>query len=93
MHVETLYYLPITQKHIECGQPCEVGNCPIALAIREAVPQATGISVSDQNAVFTLPRWCYHLLDLDQKGREFVIKFDEREKVEPFVLFLKRGQM
>ena len=91
-------HLNITQSHINLGQPKEADRCPIALALREAMPDATEIEVDGQYVTLMLPdvearsftnQWVGYC---DQEAQDFQANFDAditRPHVLPFEMDLE----
>lgn len=75
----------VTQKHLDEGEPCSCANCPVSLAIKEAFvkEKLLGCRVSSTHvaAFFNKQTVCSQL---PQEVTHFVLKFDLKEKVEPF---------
>lgn len=89
MQVKTLYYLPITQQEIACGNAAEPGSCPVALAIYNALPQGEQVSVGTDKVDVYFTNVGYQTLLLSDEGRSFVYRFDTGLSVEPFWLLLE----
>ncbi len=79
--------ISVTAEHIAKGEPENRERCPVALAIMDALPNATAIevtgtllSISHGEQFFTTR--------LPPKASEFVRDFDDSEPVQPFTFDL-----
>lgn len=78
----------VTQEHIDKGKPGAPYSCPVALAIRDSIPNIvnagvgrTTIEMIDQHG-----NWlCY---DAPRSVKKFVIAYDYKKPVEPFNFFM-----
>lgn len=89
MNVETIFFVDITQDHINAGNNCEEDSCAITLAVADAVPQARRIKTDCTNVSFMLDRYEYRDFQLSDEGMNFVHRFDANLPVEPFCLLLR----
>ena len=69
--------IDVTADDIRRGERCTTDRCPVALAIRRAVPDAM-ILVTPTYVIVSTPAWKLNLLDEDMPAgvREFVLSFD-----------------
>lgn len=83
--------IPVTQQHIDGGNPCFSGSCAIALAIYSAIPAATDVLVRFADEPLYAVAW----LRLDGRqvklslGREaywLMYAYDAREQVKPITI-------
>lgn len=81
--------LSITQEDINLGKPGECSKCPVALALKRAVPIATFLEVDTRTIYFHEPpnlRWfAYTPGTVDA----FIQTFDNRKPVAPFQVTLE----
>ena len=77
-------YITVTQDDIDKGSRGESCKCPVALALKRAVPHSDGVEVCEHFFVFhdAGVRWFTSLLPLEVV--RFVEEFDAGGKVEPF---------
>ena len=68
---------------IKSSQPCNFNKCMVAEAIHQKYPTATHIYVDTTVIRFTLDGLRYWFLP-PQNVKDFIVKFDRREKVSPF---------
>lgn len=74
----------VTQKHIKNGKNGDREFCPIALALMDKGSQC----------VTVLHKSCYlngHSYRLPIVAREFILKFDRDQKVEPFEFNIRKN--
>jgi hypothetical protein len=75
--------IKVTDKHIHHGLRNDCGQCPVALAVKDAIPEAQDISVGDDDIDYVL--YGYHracLLDPEVSRR--ISDFDRGRDMEPF---------
>ena len=89
--------VPVTAGHIDRGTPGDCTACPIALAILDAIPQATHAEVawwtcaeneageSGAGATIRLERGILNGR-LGKAADAFVVAFDNGQPVEPFTI-------
>jgi hypothetical protein len=67
----------VTREHIEVGLKKDCGSCPVALAIRSAIPNCAYVSV-DPNRATVLPVAGKPLrrIPLPRTARDFISAFD-----------------
>lgn len=75
----------VTKEHIKKGKPEACSSCPVALALKEAFPEAhhtmagpSQLGLMDEDQGFT------RLWDTPLIVREFITRFDSNKPVEPF---------
>lgn len=71
------------QRHIDAGSRCSSRDCPVALAIAEAVPHGDGDIVSVGQYTFGMEP-SYGDSPLPRAVRDFILRFDGGMEVEPF---------
>lgn len=81
--------ISVTEKHIEQGQRKEMSCCPIALAIKDAVPQAKDVYVGMRWYIWepkAFPAACINGTDfrISRTVAQKAIAFDKGKKIEPF---------
>jgi len=74
----------VTAEHIENGVRENCERCPVALAIMDAFPGASGIYV--ESRVFSISRDGYRRdeIKLPREASEFIWDFDASKTVQPF---------
>lgn len=78
--------LSVTQEHIRKGQKEDACNCPIALALKEALPNWQHVEVDGDIRVTALDE--EFSCDADEQMAAFIERFDEGLAVEPFKKWL-----
>ena len=77
--------IKVEQRHLDKGKAKIAGQCPIALAIKEYLPEFTFVSIGPFKAFIDI--FGYQLVyDLSKNSQEFIHKFDNLEKLEPHVV-------
>lgn len=81
--------ITVTAKHIEQGQRKEMSYCPIALAIKDAVPEAKEVYVGMRWYIWlqkAFPAACINGKDfrVSKRVAQQAIAFDEGKHIEPF---------
>ena len=76
--------IDVTADDIRRGERCTTDRCPVALAIRRAVPDAM-ILVTPTYVIVSTPAWKLNLLDEDMPAgvRAFVLSFDRCTMMYP----------
>jgi len=79
--------LNITLEDIQQGTPSECSKCPIALALKRAVPGITALAVDTSFIYFQEDRKFFVWTPLE--AGDFINNFDRGNFVEPFHLTLE----
>ena len=82
--------IKVTQKNIDKGYRGSCDTCPLALALKEAIPTARLVSVGTESIGFTREgqsRW--KIIKLPPQARFFVDDFDAGKPVKPFEFDLR----
>ncbi len=75
----------VTQKHIDEGKRADCYTCPIALAILDIDPKPVNVQVKYSYVMIYIEKnGKYKQYELPWEAREFISKFDNGKKVEPF---------
>lgn len=75
----------VTQEHIDKGERYNTGGCPIAWALRDALPEGCcGINVHVRVAVWFDDAQVYHQAWLPRPAQDFVVEFDNGYDISPF---------
>lgn len=83
------YEIKVTAEYIRNGVKESCRACPIALAIKAAIP-GTVVSVFDSTVTIYHGKAREKASIYRHDGNDFVIDFDLGEPVEPFTLSLRR---
>ena len=81
----------VTADHIAEGVPGECGECPIALAIAEAIPAAVEVAVYTEHVNIWEPAGCgrdFFTSELPEVAVAFIERFDRIHDGEPFTFDL-----
>jgi len=82
MHPSKNKLIKVTQDHINRGELCCSGHCPVALALMSA--GFTWVSVGLSNMMFTTKSGAKKCVEPPEKVRNFIILFDQSYHVLPF---------
>jgi len=78
----------VTAGHLSLGIPGDCGNCPVALAVEDAFPEATGVSVGDRY-ISMRREGRDELLVIPEDVRDLISAIDNSgQPVEPFTFEL-----
>ena len=83
--------IDLTQADIYRGCPKDAGNCPVALALSRAFPNATHVTVTKNRlSVYDYVN-CKQLVDVPTPRRveRFIGMFDCRDVVKPFSFYIE----
>ena len=83
----TVTRVSVTAEHIAAGTPRSCGECPIALALLAAFPDAIRVDVDTESARLYAPEGRYRAAMPPEAG-EFISRFDDELPVEPFTFNL-----
>lgn len=81
----------VTQEDIEKGIPEHCGKCPIARAIRRAMPDAISVGVGSIGVEW-FDKSGFRVAELPQQAQQFIYYFDFGEPVQPFEFDLEIPQ-
>lgn len=82
-------HIKVTQTHIELGIAVNCRECPIALAVRDAIPNIY-TRVSDGIGIYSLDNRLLGIYTLTDEAKDFISEFDEGALVvEPFEFIAK----
>jgi len=81
----------VKRRHIEAGEVGDCNFCPVALAIRDAIPGVTGVMVDGEDAFFvlTLGEYQSYNASLDGKVKAAINDYDYNGDMKPFKFKLK----
>ena len=85
----------VTQKHISEGRPCACIDCPVALAILDAMPDVTGVEVLwdvdgySVVAELEMRDETRKVVTLPAEAEAFVTALDDGDPVEPFTFTME----
>jgi hypothetical protein len=74
----------VTQEDIDNGERVHCSKCPIALAVHRLFPDAAGVSVAHDIALFNDGLKPFQHFLITEEAREFIRRFDHKMEVEPF---------
>jgi hypothetical protein len=76
--------IKVTQKHINNGIKELCSQCPVALALKDAIPEAIIVKAFEYRLVYlTKNKVCYQAPS-PNSVRDFINRFDASLSVEPF---------
>jgi hypothetical protein len=76
--------IEVTQKHIDKGGRREAGSCPVSLAINDVLADGVYVRVVANAYLFKMGILEITSVRLDENTKQFIIRFDEGESVQPF---------
>lgn len=76
--------IKVTQEHINNGKPNSSKNCPIGLALKEALPKEARYNVGWDIIEVTHPNGEYTFAKVDAVLAKFMYDFADGKKVVPF---------
>ena len=77
----------VSQDCIKIGRIRQPTSCPIAVAIKEQIPAASGVYVRSTVAAFNFNNQ-RHIFQLSRKARQWIQDFDNLKPVEPISIIL-----
>jgi len=76
--------IKVTQRHIDEGRPYAAAACALALAVQEAVPMATALTVGTGSGGFSF-EGRYNRFALPSEAQNFLSTFEQdKTKAKPF---------
>ena len=81
--------IKVTQAHIDSGEHCEANACPVALAVKDVLPEVQSVSV-DNFIRLTAADGTFIDFMLPEVVDAFVVAFDDYgpKRVQPFTFTL-----